>query len=144
MMTSSYANIFSVTGPLWREFTGDRSQRPVTRSFDVFFDLRLNKRLDKQSRRRWFGTPSRSLWCHFNILAPAWWLFVPLHLQLHPMLIQFAAWTSDFVKWTSNSKQTTGSWTGTLNSKNGYPKKWTSDGVTCIYRPFWLVLFSIS
>ena len=25
------------------------SQRPVTQSFDVFFDLRLNKRLGKQS-----------------------------------------------------------------------------------------------
>ena len=25
------------------------AQRPVTRSFDVFFDLRLNKRLSKQS-----------------------------------------------------------------------------------------------
>ena len=25
------------------------TQRPVTRSFDVFFDLRLNKRLSKQS-----------------------------------------------------------------------------------------------
>ena len=25
------------------------SQKPVTRSFDVFFDLRLNKRLSKQS-----------------------------------------------------------------------------------------------
>ena len=30
------------------------SQRPATRSFDVFFDLRLNKRLSNQSRRRWF------------------------------------------------------------------------------------------
>ena len=30
------------------------SQRPVTRSFDVFFDLRLNIRFSKQSRRRWF------------------------------------------------------------------------------------------
>ena len=29
------------------------SKRPVTRSFDVFFDLRLNKRLSKQSRHRW-------------------------------------------------------------------------------------------
>ena len=28
------------------------SQRPVTRSFDVFFDLRLNKRLSEQSRPR--------------------------------------------------------------------------------------------
>ena len=44
------------------------SQRPVTRSFDVFFDLRLNKRLSKQSRRWWFGTPSCSLWCHRNAL----------------------------------------------------------------------------
>ena len=43
------------------------SQRPVTRSFDVFFDLRLNKRLNKQSRRRWFETPSPSLWHHCNV-----------------------------------------------------------------------------
>ena len=42
------------------------SQRPVTRSFDVFFDLRLNKRLSKQSWGWWFETPSRSLWHHCN------------------------------------------------------------------------------
>ena len=41
-------------------------QRPVTRSFDVFFDLRLNKRLCKQSRRRGFETPWRSSWHHCN------------------------------------------------------------------------------
>ena len=33
------------------------TQRPVTRSFDVFFDLRLNKRLSKQSWSRWFEMP---------------------------------------------------------------------------------------
>ena len=38
------------------------AQRPVTRSFDVFFDLRLNKRLSKQSWGWWFETPSRRLW----------------------------------------------------------------------------------
>ena len=43
------------------------SQRPVTRSFDVFFDLRPNKRLTKQLRRRWFETPSRSLRRHYNV-----------------------------------------------------------------------------
>ena len=32
-----------------------RSQRQGTRSLDVFFDLRLNKRLSKQSRGWWFG-----------------------------------------------------------------------------------------
>ena len=45
-MTSSNGNIFRVTGPLCGEFTGPGefpTQRPVTRSFDVFFDLRLNK-----------------------------------------------------------------------------------------------------
>ena len=29
--------------------------RPVTRSFGVFFDLRQNKQLSKQSRRRWLS-----------------------------------------------------------------------------------------
>ena len=40
------------------------TQRPVTRSFDVFFDLRLNKRLSKQSWGWWFETPSHTLWRH--------------------------------------------------------------------------------
>ena len=43
------------------------AQRPVTRSFDVFFDLRLNKRLSKQSWGWWFETPSRPLWRHCNV-----------------------------------------------------------------------------
>ena len=42
------------------------SQRPVTRSFDVFFHLCLNKWLSKQSRGWWFETPSCSLWSHCN------------------------------------------------------------------------------
>ena len=40
------------------------SQRPVTRSFGVYFDPRLNKRLSKLSKRLWFQTPSRPLWRH--------------------------------------------------------------------------------
>ena len=42
------------------------SQRSGMRSFDVFFDLRLNKRLSKQSWGWWFETLSRSLWRHGN------------------------------------------------------------------------------
>ena len=38
----------------------------MTRSFDVFFDLRLYIRLSKQSWGWWFETPSRSLWRHCN------------------------------------------------------------------------------
>ena len=43
------------------------SQRPEMRSFGVFFDLCLNKRLSKQSCGWWFETPSRSLWHPCNI-----------------------------------------------------------------------------
>ena len=39
---------------------------PVTRSFDVFFNLLLNKRLSKQWWCWWFETPSRPLWRHCN------------------------------------------------------------------------------
>ena len=42
------------------------AQRPVTRSFDVFFDLRLNNWLSKQSWGWWFETLSRPLWRHCN------------------------------------------------------------------------------
>ena len=42
------------------------AQRPVTRGFDVFVDLRLNKRLSKQSWGWWFETLSRPLWRHCN------------------------------------------------------------------------------
>ena len=45
------------------------AQRPVTRSFDVSFNLHLNERLSKQSWDRWFAVPSRSLWCHCNVVA---------------------------------------------------------------------------
>ena len=70
MMTSSNGNIFRVAGPLCGEFTGHlwipRTQRPMTRSFLVFFDLRLNERLSKQSWGCWFETPTRPLWRQRN------------------------------------------------------------------------------
>ena len=42
------------------------AQRPVTRSFDVFFDLQPNKRLSKQWWCWWFETLSCPLWRHRN------------------------------------------------------------------------------
>ena len=67
MMASSNGNISALldlcagNSPVTVELP---SQRPVTRRFDVFFDLRLNKRLCKQSWGWWFETPSRALWRH--------------------------------------------------------------------------------
>ena len=71
-MTSSNGNIFRVNGSLCGEVTGlDEfpTQRPVTQSFDVFFDLRLIKRLSKQPWGWWFETLSWSLWRHCNDLV---------------------------------------------------------------------------
>ena len=82
MMTSSDGNISASlalcagNSPVTGEFP---SQRPVTRSFDVFFDLHLSKQLWGW----WFGTPSSYLWRHCNgKCAPGnqqsprwhWWL----------------------------------------------------------------------
>ena len=61
---------------------------PVTRSFDVFFDLGLNKRLNKQSLGWWFETPSSPLWRHFNDNN----FDTKIDQQLH-------AWWSDEIKY---------------------------------------------
>ena len=42
------------------------AQRPVTRSFDVFFDLHLNIWLSKQWWGWWFETLSHPLWRYCN------------------------------------------------------------------------------
>ena len=66
---------FSALLAIWTgnsQVTGEfPSQRPVMRSFDVFFDLSLNNRLNKQSWGRWFETPLCSLWRHCYVCV--WW-----------------------------------------------------------------------
>ena len=58
------------------------AQRPVTRSFDVFFDLRPNKRLSIQSWCWWSETPSSSLWRHRNDIPrkTSWQKTLKLHI----------------------------------------------------------------
>ena len=68
-MTSSNRNIIRVTGPLCGEFTGRRLipiTKAVPRSFDVFFDMRMNKRLSTQSWGWWFETQS----FHYDVTVP--------------------------------------------------------------------------
>ena len=60
---SALLSICAGNSPVTGEFP---AQRPVTRSFDVCFDLRPNKRLGKQSWGWLFETPSRPLWRYCN------------------------------------------------------------------------------
>ena len=93
MMMSSNGNIFHVTGHLCGEFTGPGefpAQRPVTRSFDVFFDLRLNKWLSKQWRGWWFETLSRPLWRHHNVEHGEWFK-IHHHWLWNKMCLNFKA-----------------------------------------------------
>ena len=91
MMTSSNGNIFRVIGHLCGEFTGHRwipRTKPVTRSFDVFFDLCLHKKLSKQSWGWWFETLSHPLWRHRNI-GCVFWQQVPTSTESCALLRQW-------------------------------------------------------
>ena len=66
---SALLAICAENSPVPGEFS---TQRPVTRSCDVFSDLRLNKRLSKQSWGWWFETPSHPLWRQCNVV----WLYI--------------------------------------------------------------------
>ena len=115
-MTLSNGNIFLLTGPLCGEFTGPGefpTQRPVTRSFDVFFDLRLNKPLIKQPRGWWFETLSWSLWCHCNVMSYYCW-HIPCDIS--PLLghIEVMLHTWSKIKKTSEHFKTN------IQGKNSY------------------------
>ena len=63
---SALLAICAGNSPVSGEFA---TQMPVTRSFDIFFDLRLNKLLGKQSWGWWFETLSYPLWRQGNDLS---------------------------------------------------------------------------
>ena len=62
---SALLALYAGNSPIASEFP---AQIPVTRNFDVFFDLRLNERLSKQSWGWWSETPPWSLWRQCNDL----------------------------------------------------------------------------
>ena len=66
---SALLAICAGNSPVTGEFA---TQRPVTRSFDVYFDLRPKERLSKQWWGWWFETLSRSLWRHRNGKRSIW------------------------------------------------------------------------
>ena len=68
---------------------GFPSKRLVTLSFDIFFYLRLRKRLSKHSRRWWIEMSSPSLWRHNN--APHNHIFFPSVITTS--IPSFSKWT---------------------------------------------------
>ena len=74
---SALLAICAGNSPVTGEFP---AQRPVTRSFDVFFVLRLDRQLSKPWGRWWFWTPSRSLWRHWNAMMGV--IYVHIHVAL--------------------------------------------------------------
>ena len=91
---SALLAIYAGNKPVAGEFP---ALRPVTRSFDVFFNLRLNNRLSKESWGWWFEMLSRPLWRHRNVYhnysprprsVSAWnpWK-LPFRYHLGPLLL---------------------------------------------------------
>ena len=103
MMTSSNGTFHALLAlcarnpPVRGEFL---AQRPVARSFDVFFDLRPNKRLSKHSWGWWFETLSRSLWRHCDDRYTFYFLPVTasqIVSNVYLLLVWTSCWTNRWV-----------------------------------------------
>ena len=95
--------IWGGNSPVTGEFP---AQRPVARSFDAFFDMRLNKRLSKQSWGWWFETPSRSLWHHCNDYSHC-----PLSLYILILhALQLCQWWQILVRFWTHMHDDTLTW----------------------------------
>ena len=96
MMTSWHESIFRITGPVCRESTGHRGfpahKGPIMRKFAVFFNVSLNKPLNKQLDDGWCETPRQSLWRHWlqmcgaTIVTTEWaswqhWISVKIYIK---------------------------------------------------------------
>ena len=57
------------------------AQRPVTRSLDVFFEMRPHKRLINNGEAASFETPLHPLWRHCNYMHV--WIFSKQHRQIN-------------------------------------------------------------
>ena len=101
---SALLAICAGNSPVYGEFP---AQRPVTRGFDVFFDLRLNKRLSKQSWGWWLETLSCSLWRQSNVIWTMKWAsnYIPLRLWrviTHPIFLRKTGHGNPYMMTSSN------------------------------------------
>ena len=101
---SALLNLYVGNSPVTGEFPW---QRPVTWSFDVFFDLCLNKQLSKPSWGWWFETPSRPLWRYCNIWVAryawllSWFARKTLRKNINTRFFFFKAPTPEGPRWFS-------------------------------------------
>ena len=91
---SALLAICAGSSPVTYEFL---AQRPVSQSFDVFFDLRPNKRLSKQSSGCWFETPSCPLWRHCNVMLRCCHINYGVHIKV--MTVTYATVVTLAVHW---------------------------------------------
>ena len=130
---SALLAIWAGNSPVPGEFP---AQRPVTRSFDVFFDLRLNKRLSKQSWDWWFETLSCPLWRHWNEVE----LFL---LLIHPYYRKINSYPKLKVTLGTSSLLTlTDAFSYQISSYFQYPNK--ADNVIFVNLSWLLVTFEIA
>ena len=99
------------------------SQRPVTRSFDVFFHLSLNKRLSKQSWGWWFEMPSRSLWRHCNSSLRLWGHDRKFHLRKDKVLLALDVIKSIWGEQSSSSDMVMPKYLASLTWSSGCPSR---------------------
>ena len=92
---SALLALCAANSPVSGEFS---TEGPVTRSFDVFFDLCLNKRLSKQSLGWWSETPSRLSWRHCN----DWQNIIVIWAWMRLKLLATNRWNALFFVWIHN------------------------------------------
>ena len=142
MMTSSIGNLFRDTIIFMRgihKSPAVSSRRQVTR-FDVFFDLRLNKFLSKQSKCQWLETQSYSLLRHCNgilsimMCTRTCYTFRIMSLSLRiqriylPVLLRFALLPDEQIHDCSNAREVTVKNHGDLTGV-----KYTTSIIDCLY-----------
>ena len=100
------------------------TQMPVTRGFDVYFDLLLNKQLSKQSWGWCFEMPSCPLWCQCNILRDFWRRWIPTPVRFGYMYVKYECTDRTRLRDAiSGVYRVTSGWRYQFGLK--YPKRWS-------------------
>ena len=98
---SALLAICAGNSPITGEFP---AQRPVARSVDVFFYLRLNKRLSKHSWGWWFETP------YYDVIGMPWPLLLSLHVGRQTPKLEPSALVSCDTRWGVQDQPLDRSW----------------------------------